>query len=160
MFDIVMLTIPSVTVFWRKISKDLQRSIATVEKREPWVWHQNEMPELYERLAEILPELAGTNAGERSEELAERLVNLLGKASFGFSVAALSYLEALYRHERTQIRWCELCIDWIARHGGNPSQPYAGVMSKRLKLIINTRTSQTLLESFTTLYDDSEEEMR
>lgn len=90
--------------FWSRISPDITAVLKEMEKTEDWVYYSDELPELFERTAMILPMLMplDSNKQEKIESILDDIIIVMSVMPFRQSIYGLAWLET---HSHDEFGW-------------------------------------------------------
>lgn len=137
-----MLFSPEVQdVFWRQMEPDTRACMDMLEGKETWTYQYNEMPDLFTKTANALPDLAQMPIDKDCEEVLEKLIPLLAAMPLRQCVFAIHWLND--QAGDSPIGWGSLCyLEALNMQNNKPDHDftdYAKVVVDRVSTVMTVR---------------------
>lgn len=137
-----MLFAPEVQdVFWRQMDPDARSCLDMLEGKETWTYQYSEMPELFTKTAQALPDIAHVPIATENQIVLEQLIPLLATMPLRQCVFAIHWLNE--QAGESPIGWGSLCyLESLNIQNNNPGHEfadYARVVVDRVSTVMTVR---------------------
>lgn len=139
--DALLFTPEAQNAFWEEMQPDARACLDMFENKERWSYQYTEFPELFVKMAEALPRVAGLPVDEGSQSVLVKLIPLLASMPFRQCIFAIHWLN--HQAGESPIGWGALCyLEAVNITNNIPDHEYFGMakaMVERMATVMRTR---------------------
>jgi len=136
--------------FWSSVDPEAIELLQMFEKRENWTHKYNELPDFYQEMADLIPEIQEFSENKNpTEELQNRLIKLLACMSLKNNVAAMVWLDNKLQSEMSKgssVIIYNQCENLVSGKGDQDKelQKCARVLIDRIQLMVRLKLLVTI----------------
>lgn len=139
--------------FWKHIDPSVFQMFVAFESQEDWTYTYDELPELFIKTAESLPEIASFPLDTNSQKVAHALIKILASMPLRECLFALTWLDS---HDgNSELLWGEACYlesERVLKDTNNQEMHvYANILSQRVKIINKSRIAISIFQNIKSL---------